>query len=409
MQEFPIRRNATLLAAAMATQSAAAQLSAAMSTLTFALVVGASSLLGLGPALTMLSSALTAQGAGRLMDRTGRIPVLTGGYVAGALGALLLALGSSKHWPLAALAGFVLFGVAAATSQLTRAAAGDLFAPAHRARGISYIMFGAVFGAILGPTVFAPMFRGRDVSASSLLVPWVGAAALLGISAILVLLVRPDPKHIAESIEKSLGISRPDTSTAAPLPEILKRPGVMPAIVASVVSFGVMTSVMNLTGYVMVQHHHHAQHLVFPVIGAHVLGMYLLMPFVGMIADRIGRTTVLGIGLALLGLSAIGLTWAEGVVPTAILLFGLGLGWNASFVAATTQLANLSSAAERGKLLGFNDFLAGMAGAVLVIVGGMGLNAFGVAALSVGAGLIALLPIPFLVFSPPAAPLPAQR
>src|SRR5688572_10971429 len=115
MQEFPIRRNATLLAAAMATQSAAAQLSAAMSTITFALVTGVSSLLGLGPALTMVSSALTAQVAGRMMDRGGRIPVLTGGYIAGAVGAVLLAVGASKQWPVAALAGFVLFGVAAAT------------------------------------------------------------------------------------------------------------------------------------------------------------------------------------------------------------------------------------------------------------------------------------------------------
>src|SRR3954471_119407 len=140
MHEFPIRRNATLLAAAMATQSAASQLAAAMSTITFALVTGVSSLLGLGPALTLVSSALTAQVAGRMMDRGGRIPVLAIGYVAGAAGALLLAFGTSNRWPLAALAGFVLFGVAAATSQLTRAAAGDLFAPAHRARGISFIM-----------------------------------------------------------------------------------------------------------------------------------------------------------------------------------------------------------------------------------------------------------------------------
>jgi MFS family permease len=408
MQDFPIRRNAALLAAAMATQSAAAQLSAAMSTITFALVTGVSSLLGLGPALTMVSSALTAQAAGRMMDRGGRIPVLTAGYIAGAAGALLLAVGSAKHWPIAALAGFVLFGVAAATAQLTRAAAGDLFAPAHRARGISYIMFGAVFGAILGPTVFAPMFRGRDVSGASLLLPWAGAAGLLFLSAVIVLLVRPDPKVIAESIEKSLGIARPDASTAAPLSEILKRPGVRPAMVASVISFGVMTSVMNLTGYVMVQHHHHAQHLVFPVIGAHVLGMYLLMPFVGMIADRIGRTTVLAAGLALLGLSAIGLTWVTAVGPTAILLFGLGLGWNASFVAATTQLANLTSASERGKLLGFNDFVAGLTGALLVIVGGFGLNIYGVSALSVGAGVIALLPIPFLVRVARFKPVPAH-
>ena len=85
------------------------------------------------------------------------------------------------------------------------------------------------------------------------------------------------------------------------------------------------------------------------------------------------------------------------VVPTALLLFGLGLGWNASFVAATTQLANLSTAAERGKLMGFNDFIAGLTGATLVIVGGLGLNIYGVPALSIGAGVIALLPIPFLI------------
>src|SRR6185503_17205611 len=144
----------------------------------------------------------------------------------GAGGAMLLAFGTSNRWPIAALAGFVLFGVAAATAQLTRAAAGDLFAPAHRARGISFIMFGAVFGAILGPTVFAPMFRGRDLSTDSLLIPWLGAAVLLSISALIVLMVRPDPKVIAESIEKSLGITKPDTSAAAPLGEIIKRPGV---------------------------------------------------------------------------------------------------------------------------------------------------------------------------------------
>lgn len=396
MQEFPIRRNATLLAAAVATHSAAAQLSAAMATLTFALVTGVTSLLGLGPAITMVAAAVTAQVAGRMMDRRGRIPILQVGYVAGATGAALLGIGSYRHWPVAALAGFVLFGVASATAQLTRAAAGDLFAPAHRARGISFVMFGAVFGAILGPTVFSPMFRGREVSGASLLIPWLGAAGLLLLAAIIVFGVRPDPKHIAEAIERAHVVpskAKEADSPAAPLPEILRRPGVAMAMLASVISFGVMTSVMNLTGYVMVQHHHHAQHLVFPVIGAHVLGMYLLMPFVGMIADRIGRRNVLGAGLTLLGISAMGLTWVEAVVPTAILLFGLGLGWNASFVAATTQLANLTSAAERGKLLGFNDFVAGMTGAVMVIGGGLGLNAYGVGALAIGAGLVALLPV----------------
>ena len=38
--------------------------------------------------------------------------------------------------------------------------------------------------------------------------------------------------------------------------------------------------------------------------------------------------------------SCIGLTWFESVLGTAVLLFGLGLGWNLSFVAATAQLAD---------------------------------------------------------------------
>jgi MFS family permease len=396
--EFPVRRNSVILAGAMAMQSASLQLSAAMSSLTFALVTGVTGLLGLGPALTMTAAALTAQPAGRAMDRSGRIPVLAAGYCIGAIGTLLLAVGSYRHSALAALPGFALLGVAGATGSLTRAAAGDMYAPAHRARGIAFVMFGSVFGAILGPTVFAPIFRGREVSAESLLVPWMAGGAMLLLASLLVLLVRPDPKVIAQAIERSSGQASAVSGTAAPLGVILRRPGAVPAIVASVVSFAVMASVMNLTGYVIVQHHHHAQHLVFPVIGAHVLGMYLLMPIVGVIVDRVGRKQTLAAGLALLGMSAAGLNWFDDIVSIAILLFSLGLGWNISFVAATTQLADLSSAAERGKLLGFNDFVAGMAGAVFVIAGGVALDGFGVAFLALGAGLVALLPIPFLLF-----------
>lgn len=402
LAQLPIRRNATLLAAAMAMQSAAFQLAAAMSTLTFALVTGMSRLLGAGPALTMVAAALTAQPAGRMMDRFGRIPVLAGGFLAGACGALLLAFGAARTSSTMVVTGFVLFGVATATASLARAAAGDMYPPAHRARGIAFVMFGAVFGAILGPTVFAPIFRGRAVSPESLLLPWAAGAAMMVAAAIIVLAVRPDPKRIAEAIEKSLGDATAPKATAAPMSEILRRPGVVPAMLASVVSFAVMVSVMNLTGYVIVQHHHHEQHLVFPVIGGHVLGMYLLMPVVGMIVDRVGRRTTLAAGLVLLGASAGGLAWLENIVPIGILLFGLGLGWNISFVAATTQLIDLTNAAERGKLLGLNDFIAGISGAVLVLSGGFVLDRYGVAALAIGAALIAFAPVPRFLMRQPA-------
>jgi MFS family permease len=173
-------------------------------------------------------------------------------------------------------------------------------------------------------------------------------------------------------------------------------------MLAAVASFGVMVSVMNLTGYVVVDHHHHAQGAVFPIIGAHVLGMYALVLVIGRLIDRIGRGPALGGGLAVMAVSCIALLWAESVPVIALLLFGLGLGWNLSFVSATAQLADATSPAERGKLLGLNDLVAGLAGASLALLGGVALDVLGVGALAIGATLLALAPAVLLARLRPA-------
>jgi MFS family permease len=406
MTEFPVRRNTLLLAAAMAVSSATLQLVAAVSSLTFVLVSGLESLLGLGPAIFLLSAALTSFPAGRLMDRIGRVPVLAGGFALGSLGGGLTSLGAYRESTWVAIAGFALIGAAGATGQLARAAAGDMYPPERRARGIAYVLFGAVFGAILGPAVFSPIFRGRELSSEALALPWLAGAVMMAIAVVIVLNVRPDPKRIAEALSVASDNLSQGEREAAPLRELLRRPGVVPAMLAGIVSFAVMVAVMNLTGYVVVEHRHHAQHLVFPIIGAHVLGMYLLMPVVGAIIDRIGRPPALAGGLGLVAVSTAGIMWLEGVVPTAALLFGLGLGWNISFVAATAQLADLAAPWERGKLLGFNDLLASFTGAGFVLLGGYVLDDFGVNALALGAAVVALAPIALILLgSRPRAPL----
>src|ERR687897_1814911 len=74
--DLPIRRNTALLAATMAVNSAVLQLVAAVASLTFVLVTGFESLLGLGPAIFLTASAVTAVPAGRSMDRFGRVLVI---------------------------------------------------------------------------------------------------------------------------------------------------------------------------------------------------------------------------------------------------------------------------------------------------------------------------------------------
>lgn len=389
MNDVVVRRNTVLLAATMAVNSAVLQLVAAVSSLTFVLVTGVRGLLGLGPAIFLTASALTSMPAGRMMDRFGRKPVMSVGFVVGAAGCALTALATRTDSTLAVIAGFGLIGAASAVSLLIRTAAGDMYPPARRARGISYVLFGSVFGAILGPTVFGPMFAGKDVEADALTIPWLAAGGISLIALAIVQFVRPDPKKIAEMI----GAHDAEAGPAAPLREIVRRPGVIPAMLAAFASFGVMVSVMNLTGYVVVEHHHHHQSSVFPIIGAHVFGMYALVLVIGALIDRVGRTPALEAGLVVMAISTIGLMWVASVFGTAVLLLGLGVGWNISFVAATAQMADRTSPAERGKLLGFNDQLASFLAAGLALLGGYALDAIGVAALAIGAAAIVIAPI----------------
>jgi MFS family permease len=361
-------------------------------------------LLGLGPAIVTGAGALVALPAGLLMDRVGRVPVLAAGFCAGIAGCVLAAFGSASSSAPAVLGGLVLVGAASATALLARTAAGDMYPPSRRARGIALVLFGSVFGAILGPAVFSPLLAGRELDGEALRTLWLAAAVFMVAGCALVVCVRPDPLRIAAALAHES--AEPEGPVAgAPLRVLLRRPGVVPALIAAQASFAVMVAVMTLTGAIVVDHHHHAAANVFPIIGAHVIGMFGLIVVVGDVVDRIGRTPALAGGLLLMAVSVISLLWVSSVPATSLALFGLGLGWNLSYVAATAVLADSSTAAERGKLLGFNDLLAGATGAGLALLGGIALTALGVAALAIGGA--ALVAGPALWILRAGAPLQA--
>jgi MFS family permease len=400
---LPIRRNSILLAAALAMSSAMLQLSAAVASLTLVTVLDIDGLLGLGPAIVLASGALAALPAGRAMDRTGRVPVLALGFGTGAAGCGLAALGSATAFAPAVLGGLMCVGAASAVALLARTAAGDMYPPEHRARGIATILFGSVFGAILGPAVFSPLLSGRELSGDVLAQLWLAGSAFMLVGVAIVLCVRPDPREIARIISSRAGEEVVE-GPAAPLRELLRRPGVIPALLGAQASFGVMVGLMTLTGAVVVDHHGHSAESVFPIIGAHVIGMYALVIVIGDVIDHIGRRPALSGGLLLMALAAISLLWVEGVFVTAIALFVLGVGWNLSFVAATAELADSTAASERGKLLGFNDLLSGVTGASLALLGGLALTAIGVAALAIGGAVLVVVPALWILGSPPVTP-----
>ncbi len=385
-------RSTILLAGTLACLSGMVQLVVALGTVTVVLATGVEGVLGLGPAVFLTSGALAALPAGRAMDRHGRVPVLAAGCCSGIVGCCLCALGSSLESSLLVLVGFVLVGIASGTVLLARAAAADLYPPRRRALGISRVLFGSLFGAALGPLVFRPLLAGRELDLASLVLPYLAAAGMMVIALVLVLSVRPEPKLVAERYREPGETARP----AAPLREILARPGAGIALLASVASFAVMVSVMNLTGYVIVGRGHPGED-VFTVISWHIVGMYSLVLVVGNLIDRWGRRPSLVSGLAIMSISVLSLAWGESIAASSLCLFGLGIGWNVSYVAAAAELSHIAAPEERGKLLGFTDLVCGLTAAALALLGGVVYSSLGVVILVVAASCLAAVPAAWIL------------
>jgi MFS family permease len=157
---------------------------------------------------------------------------------------------------------------------------------------------------------------------------------------------------------------------------LLGRPGAARALLAAASSFGVMVAAMSLIGHAMTGMGHHGN-AVFPVLSAHFLGMFAFMIPVGIAVDRVGHTRGMIAGLVVLGASVCSLVALESAGAIGLALFGVGLGWNVAFVGATTRLAALTDASERGTLFGVNDFVSGLSAAVLSLAGGALLTRIG--------------------------------
>ncbi|MCS7008273.1 MAG: MFS transporter, partial [Gaiellaceae bacterium] len=213
-----VRRNTVLLSLCLVTLSGVLQLAVAVATITLVLATGIESILGLGPAIFLTAGALAALPAGRLMDRHGRVPVIGGGFVVGMVGCATTALGCLlDSWPLV-IVGFLAVGAMNGSVLLARTAVADMYPEERKARAISYVLFGALFGAALGPLVFRPLFAGKDLELDALVAPWLAAAAMCVVGLALALFIRPDPRTIALELERAglaAGTPRPIDRAAA--------------------------------------------------------------------------------------------------------------------------------------------------------------------------------------------------
>jgi predicted MFS family arabinose efflux permease len=141
-----------------------------------------------------------------------------------------------------------------------------------------------------------------------------------------------------------------------PLSEIARTPRFVVAVACGVASFAMMNMVMTSAPLAMVGCGHSVTDATLG-IQWHVLAMYAPSFVTGSLIARFGVARITGIGLFLIGAAAAtsiaGITVAH--FWTGLVL--LGLGWNLSFIGATTMVTQSHRPQERNKVQAFNDFL----------------------------------------------------
>ena len=116
-------------------------------------LTGSEAFAGLAQTAGVLGAAIFALPLARIALTKGRRPALATGYGLGILGAILVIGGAVSRQVALVLIGSLFVGVASAASLQARYAATDLSSPEQRARSLSYVVWAATIGAVLGPNL----------------------------------------------------------------------------------------------------------------------------------------------------------------------------------------------------------------------------------------------------------------
>jgi MFS family permease len=345
-------RNALVLAVAQALGGASTVIVYSTASIVGAVIAPNKGLATLPLTAFVLGLWLGTLPVGALARRYGRRPALQIGALFGIASGLIsymAVIGAHFDW---LLLGAFCTGLYAASMQSYRFAAADTASESYRPKVVSWVLAGGVLAAFIGPQLV--------IFTKDMLSPYIFAASYLGLSAcaftgLLVL-----------SLVKVPPVARERGAAARPLSEIVRAPRYIVAVACGVASYAMMNLVMTAAPLAMVGCGHSVTDAALG-IQWHVLGMYAPSFITGSLIARFGLKRITGIGLGLIALCAVVAITGLSVTHFWTALILLGVGWNLSFIGATTLVTQTYRPAERNKVQAFNDFL---------IFGSMGVSSF---------------------------------
>ena len=234
----------------------------------------------------------------------------------------------------------ILAGASNAFGQYYRFAAQEAVPEPERARALGWVMFGGVVAAFIGPQL---SIYGRDAMLTPFAGAYIAMTLLFAVS-------------FAGLLHLKLGKAERPPSGGRSIPELLRDPNLIVAIIAGITSYSVMALLMNVTTLAM-DRYGFAFSQVGLVIQWHVVMMFGPSFITGHLITRFGTRAIMLAGavlfLACSALTQIGLEFSHFVAA----LMLLGLGWNFLFLGATRAVGECLAPSERARGQALNETL----------------------------------------------------
>ncbi len=278
--------------------------------------------------------------AKRYGRRTAYATAAVCGTIAGLIGYAAVLQGNFWLYLVSAFFG----GLYAASHMSYRFGAADTASPEFKPKAVSWVMAGGLFAAFLGPqlVIFTKDLMPPFLFAAS----YLGQAAFAAVAGLIILMFFRAPRFEAGN----------GAAGGRPLSEIARQPRFIVAVVCGVASYALMNLMMTSAPLAMFDCGHSVSNATLG-IQWHVLAMYAPSFIIGSLILRFGVMPMTAVGLVLLCLSAIVGLSGISVAHFWIALILLGVGWNFSFVGATTMVTDCYRPEERNTVQAFNDFL----------------------------------------------------
>lgn len=341
-QRGDAQRNIRVLVAAQALGGASPAIIVSLGGLVGQMLASNPALATLPVSIYNLGLALGTIPAALLMQRAGRRTVYLLGALMGLMAGLVSAFGIMSSAFTMFCVGTFIAGFYGSCVQSYRFAAADTALPDDRARAISRVMIGGLAAAVIGPQM---VIWTRDMMpAAPFAGSFFGQAALALLALPLLMRLNAPPPVVAKQ-----------ENTGRPLSEILRNPRFLVALMAGVVTYGLMSFVMTASPMAMVGCGHSVGEAALG-IQWHVLAMFAPSFFTGRLIARFGKGTVTAVGLLLIAASGAVALSGLGLGQFWLALVLLGVGWNFGFIGATAMVTDCYRPEERAKVQALNDF-----------------------------------------------------